>query len=389
MAPGYGFLPVQPLASARSLPPHHRATKGWLGERFDNPWPTWEDRSFADLVRWQGERFRAGIPADGWLSFSRSPTKADFKRAFPAQVPDTAVLASPPKEGTVRALWIGHATVLAQLGNVTALFDPVFAERASPVQFAGPRRVTAPALLPEDPGFPEVDMIFISHNHYDHLCSGSVKRLHARFGKNVIWYVPLGLGIWFHRRGISNVVELDWWGHVVHPRSGVEVIFTPAQHWSLRNPLAPSGGRKASLWGGWALIAGGRRQPTAKFFFAGDTGYCPVYKEIGEKLGPFDLSAIPTGAYSPRWFMRQQHVDPGEAVKIHRDLRSLRSFAIHLATFPLADEAMDEPVALLEREARAAGLAEDEFMTLRVGAHIETAGGKLLNLPMVLRPVLQ
>lgn len=122
------------------------------------------------------------------------------------------------------------------------------------------------------------------------------------------------------------------------------------------------------------------------FWFAGDTGYCPVFKEIGERLGPFDLSAIPTGAYYPRWFMRPQHTDPYDAVQVHQDVKSKRSMAIHCATFPLTDEAMDEPIELLIKAAAEAGLAKDEYVTLQHGGMIITADGKDLAPPDVLNP---
>ena len=175
-------------------------------------------------------------------------------------------------------------------------------------------------------------------NHYDHLDLGSVKALHARFGHALAWYVPLGLRPWFKSRGITNVTELDWWQEAAHGGSGVRVALTPAQHWSIRTPWS----KKQSLWGGWAVLG-----PRLRFWFTGDTGYCNVFPEIGERLGPFDLSLIPTGAYEPRWFMKPQHTDPGEAVAIHQEVRSMRSVACHLATFSLTDEPMDEPVRRL------------------------------------------
>lgn len=134
-----------------------------------------------------------------------------------------------------------------------------------------------------------------------------------------------------------------------------------------------------SLWGGFAVL--GKR---TRFFFAGDTGYCPAFKEIGERLGPFDLAAIPTGAYEPRWFMKPQHINPAEAVQVHRDIRSMRSVAIHCCTFCLTDEAMDEPVQLLKKDAGEAGLAEGEFVTMRHGALIATAGGVDRRAPALL-----
>jgi N-acyl-phosphatidylethanolamine-hydrolysing phospholipase D len=339
--------------------------------RFKNPFAEWEDKTFLNVFRWQWSR--RGIPGGGYLSYNRRPTAKDWAAAFPPVAVDAAALASPPPDA-VQATWIGHSTVLVQMEGVTFLTDPVFASRCSPLSFVGPKRVTPPALSVAE--LPHVDAVVLSHNHYDHLCRGTVLQLHARFGDKLQWYVPLGMATWFHGAGVRSVTELNWWQAVQH--CGVRVTFTPAMHWSMRTGPWD---RKASLWGGFAIT--GER---CRFWFAGDTGYCSgLFTEIGARLGPFDLAAVPTGAYAPRDFMRAQHVDPKDAVQVHREVRSLRSMAIHLATFPLTDEPMDEPVTLLEQEAALAGLAEDEFITLRHGATIATAGGRDVAPPSRLR----
>lgn len=359
-----------------SLPPHHRVTKSLFHGRFQNPWPTWEERTFSDMMRWNKERRAAGFSLQGRLSFNPKPSPADFLAAFPPVTPDAAALAKPPAEA-IQAFWIGHASILVQVEGFAFLTDPVFAERCSPISFLGPKRVIPPALTATSPELPHIDAVVISHNHYDHLCKSSIRALYKRFGDNMKFYVPLGLSAWFHKLGIKNVIEMDWYDEVEHA-SNLKVVFTPAQHWTMRTGFD----RKASLWGGWALLG-----KSNKFWFAGDTGYCPVFKEIGERFGGFDLSAIPTGAYSPRWFMRPQHTNPGDAVLVHQDVKSKRSFAIHLATFSLTDENMDEPVKLLEEEKKAHGLSHDEFVTLRHGAHIVTTGGRDLNKPALLKVV--
>lgn len=356
------------------LPPHHKASKTLFGSRFDNPWSTWEERTFSDVLKWTRERHKSGIPTGGYLSYCRSPTAEDWAAAFPLAVPDVQALES-PATNAVQALWIGHATVLVQLEGLTFLTDPVFEDRCSPLPFLGPGRVVAPALDLSD--LPTVDAVLISHNHYDHLCKRSIRKLHSRFGNKLRFYVPLGLARWFHKLDITNVVELDWWEEVEHIPN-VRIIFTPAQHWSIRKPWD----RKATLWGGWAICA------STSFWFAGDTGYAPVFKEIGERLGPFDLAAIPTGAYSPRWFMKPQHVDPIEAVMIHQDVQSKRSIAIHCLCFPLTDEPMDEPISLLEEAVDEAGLSKDSFVTLKIGGMIATVDGRDLRYPDLLSPPL-
>ena len=345
-----------------NIPPHHRATKTWFHGRFDNPWDTWEDRSFADLRRWNKERRAKNLPRSGHLIHIKDPTPADFLAAFPPVDPDTTALATPPST-SVQAFWIGHATVLVQLHGLTFITDPVFTPRCSPISFIGPLRVVPPALTVDT--IPHLDAVLISHSHYDHLSDHCVKALHAKFGPELKWFVPLGLASWFARRGIRNVVEMDWWDEVEY-KNGVKVAFTPAQHWSMRGVFD----RKSTLWGGWAVSG-----PELRFWFAGDTGYCPVFKDIGKRLGPFDLCAIPTGAYSPRWFMKTQHTDPKEAIAIHKDVKSKRSIAIHCCTWALTDEALDEPVLLLKKLVEEEGLEGDEFVTLRHGAHIVTAQG--------------
>ncbi|KAI7844885.1 hypothetical protein COHA_001537 [Chlorella ohadii] len=354
-----------------ALPPHHRATVTWRHGKFDNPWDTWQERSFSDVLKWNRERRKAGVPTDGWLIGNHSPTAADFAAAFPLEQVDFEALANPPGDA-VQATWVGHSTLLVQLEGLTFLTDPIFSERCSPVQWMGPKRVVPPAFSVDDPRLPKVDAVLLSHNHYDHLDKGSVLALNKRFGDSLRWYVPLGLASWFHRRGVRNVVELDWWQEAVHPGSSVRVALTPAQHWSMRTPWT----RKASLWGGFAVLGEKRR-----FWFAGDTGMAPVFKDIGERLGPFDLAAIPVGAYEPRWFMKPQHIDPAEAVQVHKDVKAQQSIACHLATFCLTDEALDEPAQLLVQETAKAQLGPDAFVAVRHGATLRTAGGSMLNQP--------
>eukprot|EP00878_Enallax_costatus_P024765 GHUV01026450.1.p1 GENE.GHUV01026450.1~~GHUV01026450.1.p1 ORF type:complete len:360 (+),score=55.78 GHUV01026450.1:835-1914(+) len=314
-------------AAMDHIPAHHLSHKPPLwGARFDNPWPTWPgDKGLTDVWKFVREVRRAKVPQHGYLSTNRNATLEECSRAFPLVKPDAAALADPPA-AAVQAMWVGHATMLVQMEGLSFITDPVFSQRASPVQFMGPQRCVQPAIEPEHPAFPKLDFVLISHNHYDHLDTGSVNRLFRRFGNDLAWYVPLGLKSWFKGQGIQNVTELDWWQQVQHPGSKVNLVLTPAQHWSARGGYD----RRATLWGGWAVLG-----PQLKFWFAGDTGYCPVFKEIGERLGPFDLSAIPIGAYQPRNFMRAQHIGPDEAVTVHKEVRSWRSIGIHCCTFCL------------------------------------------------------
>jgi len=231
--------------------------------------------------------------------------------------------------------------------------DPHLGGRASPLSFIGPaRRVPAPARADE---LPRIDVALISHNHYDHLDTRSIRHLLAR-NPHMTCCAPLGLGAWLRRRGVSDVQELDWWQRIEH--DGVEVHCVPAQHWSSRTLFD----RNRTLWCGWVV-----RAPGASFYFAGDTGYTPRLAEVAARLGPPDLAALPIGAYAPRWFMRGQHVDPPEAVRIHEELLIRQSLAIHWGTFELADDSLDEPPAVLRAALAERGLSEETFWLLRQG----------------------
>ena len=234
--------------------------------------------------------------------------------------------------------WIGHATALVQLGGITLLTDPVFSERASPVSFAGPRRHVAPGIAVHE--LPHVDLVLVSHNHYDHLDGASIDALVQQSGGAPTFVVPLGLKSWFESRGLSTVVELDWWQ--TFTLGAIDILLCPAQHWSGRG-LAD---RMKTLWGGFAVLAARQR---------------PV------DGGGFDLALLPIGAYEPRWFMANQHVNPAEAVKIHRNIGAKASLGVHWGTFELTDEALDEPPQSLKREAASAGLVDEEFFVLAVG----------------------
>ena len=199
-------------------------------------------------------------------------------------------------------------------------------------QLIGPRRYRRAAVSVNE--LPEINAVLISHNHYDHLDYDSVVALNNRFGASLHWFVPLGLSQWIRDVGIVNVVELDWWQQSCVPsHADVQFIMTPAQHWSRRGAFDVC----KTLWGSWTIIG-----PQHRFFFSGDTGYCSVFEQIGQMYGPFDLAAIPIGAYEPRWFMAGQHVNPEEAVQMHVDLRSKQSVAIHWGTFALAHEVSDQ-----------------------------------------------
>jgi N-acyl-phosphatidylethanolamine-hydrolysing phospholipase D len=252
--------------------------------------------------------------------------------------------------------WIGHSTLLIQLNGVNVLTDPHWSQRASPVSFAGPKRLMPPGLLFED--LPAIDVVLISHNHYDHLDVDTIKRLAATH--HPLFIVPLGLKSWFATLGITNVDELDWWES--RRLKGLTLTCLPAQHFSSRTLWD----RNQTLWGGWA-VAG----ETKKLFFAGDTGYYEAFKEIGSRIGPFDLAAIPIGAYMPPTIMKMTHITPEQALQVFADVRAKRFLGIHWGTFDLTEEPLAEPPQRLEAEVRRMGVDPDNVWIFKDG---ETRG---------------
>lgn len=328
---------LAPLSCASEEPksdkPHHTAN-GFRNHAIEGK------KGFFDFLKWRWDRLGKAIPSEEDYDFPLAENNPAFLRS----------------NGEATTLtWIGHATLLLQLDGNNILTDPHFSERASPVQWAGPKRVVPPG-IPLD-RLPPIDIVVISHDHYDSLDGDSIVALRNRpGGKATRFYVPLGFEQWMNDHGVTNVVELDWWNSA---EDGVLTITAvPMQHWSKRSIF----GTNSTLWAGWVI--GTRR---FRFFFAGDSGYNSHFKEIGEKLGPFNLSAIPIGAYSPRWFMKDHHMNPEEAVQVHLDVRSGKSVAMHWGTFILTDEPLDEPPRLLESAKKSMGVADDAFIVLRHG----------------------
>jgi N-acyl-phosphatidylethanolamine-hydrolysing phospholipase D len=295
-------------------------------------------------------------------AFERPPAAARFafiwKRAWtgarandvPRVSNDGAALRANGSEPTVT--WVGHATVLLQLDGVNLLTDPHWGRRASPVSFAGPRRLQAPGLAFED--LPPIHVAVLSHDHFDHLDLGTVKRVAARHDS--VFVVPLGLKGWLERQGIWRVVELDWWQAFEY--RGLRIVCTPAQHFSQRS-LWDSNTR---LWASWAVLGSSRR-----VYFSGDTGYFDGFREIGERLGPFDLVAVQIGAYMPPAIMRFVHLTPEQAVAAFQDLRGRTLLGIHWGTFDLADEPLEEPPARMLAEAMRRGVPPDRAWILKLG----------------------
>ena len=332
-----------------SAKPHHTP------EGFRNNYASAVNKTFGELIRWQRERLADGLPKP-----PETPT--------PAMAPDLPFIKdyAGTKPGSPVITWIGHASMLLQAGGLNVLTDPIFSNRASPVSLIGPERKQSPGLLLAD--LPVIDVVLISHNHYDHLDKPSVLEIASRSeaaGRPTLFIVPLGMKSWFADMGISNAVELDWWDKYMH--KGVEFNFTPVQHWSARSFTD----RSQALWSAYAVFA-----PDLHWYFAGDTGYSKDFSDTGARFtdrhneargGGFDLALIPIGAYQPRCFLAEQHIDPTEAVQIHRDLGAKRSVGVHWGTFELSDELLDQPPKDLALAARAQGLKDGDFSVMAIG----------------------
>lgn len=299
------------------------------------------------FLRWQWERLRASLPAD-------TPQRV------PVAVADTAALRANTRDVTVT--WIGHSTALWQVAGLNILTDPHFSDRASPVSFAGPKRQTALPLQLAD--LPRIDLVLISHNHYDHLDRATVLALNAQPGGPPLFVVPLGLERWLADEGITRSQALDWWDrHTVDaPGGAVQVSLVPAQHWSRRSLFD----RNASLWGGFVVQARAGGAPVS-LYYTGDTGWSPDFAEIGQRFGGFDLAMIPVGCYLPRWFMQAQHANEDDAVRIHAAVRSRLSVGVHWGSFRLCDDPIDAPLDGLPAARVRGGVADDAFVLLGLG----------------------
>ena len=246
--------------------------------------------------------------------------------------------------------WIGHSTLLVQMGHVTFLTDPTWSRTASPVA-VGPRRFVEPGL--DFDSLPHVDFAVVSHNHYDHLDIATLRAL-GRRGTRI--YVPLGNRALLEAEGITDVVELDWWEQ--REFDGVTIHCVPARHWSRRGLFDGD----LALWSGWAVVAEDRR-----FYFAGDTGMFAGFEDIGRRLGPFDLAAVPIGAYEPRAMMEPSHVNPEEAVNALEQVQAKRSIAVHFGTFDLSDEPLEDPPRRFLAASREVGRGADRDWVLAIG----------------------
>lgn len=328
---------------------------------FRNNYRQAPDKGFLDFLRWQ---------------FSARSAGASPNPAGPAQAPVRAVapeadfIHSNARAGAVMEpaiTWIGHATLLVQSGGISVLTDPMFSQRAFPVQWAGYQRRQPPGLALN--ALPTIDAVVISHDHYDHLDEASVLALAAQAGGSPLFLVPLGLKPWFEQRGIARVKELDWYDSFTldTPHGKTEFHLTPVQHWSSRILVD----RQDTLWGGWAVF-----HPSFHWYFAGDSGYSKDFSDSTAHFaqrqtpalgGGFDVALLPIGAYQPEWFLEAQHMSPRQAVQVHRELNAKHSIAMHWGTFDFGAEPLHQPPLDLARARHAADLAETAFQTLAIG----------------------
>jgi L-ascorbate metabolism protein UlaG (beta-lactamase superfamily) len=271
----------------------------------------------------------------------------------------------PELDGAVAVVtFVGHATFLIQTAGGNLLTDPMYSQRAGPLNVFGPQRVRQPAVLFDD--LPPIATVLLSHNHYDHCDLRTLGMLAARFDPIVV--TPLGNGALVRSAGIRRVEELDWWQEAKSP--ALPIVLTPAQHFSARSPVD----RNRALWGGFILEASGRR-----IFFAGDTAYAPFFRDVRQRFGPMDLALLPIGAYEPRWFMQAVHMNPAEAAQAHLDLEASESVGMHFGTFQLTTEGIDEPLRALEDARRARNIPPSKFRTLDFGESIRLDSGSAVT----------
>lgn len=308
------------------------------GKKFHNPEPNRTKlKSFWDVMKWQWGREKSEWPQD-----------VEVK-------PKTEVQAV-TKDKQVAVTLVNHSTFLIQTQSHNFLTDPIWSDRSSPFQWAGPKRSHAPA-IPFDI-LPQIHYVMVSHNHYDHLDKGTLQRLNEKFKPQVL--VPLGDKDLVEDFGVNHVHELDW-GDEIKVTDDVKIIFARCQHWSARGLFD----KNDSLWGSYMLIYKGK-----KIYFAGDTGYSTHFKEIEQKFGPVDLALFPIGAYLPRDFMKDHHMNPAEAVQAHLDLKSKKSIAMHYGTFQLSDEKYEQPKEELKKALEEKGIPLEQFQAAPFGETI-------------------
>ena len=302
------------------------------GKTFINP-ENIKPRGLPDVLRWGFNR-------------ERGPWKKNYS-ITPGPKPEREI------QNGIRVTYINHTTFLLQTLGLNVLTDPVYSFRVSPFTFAGPKRMRPPGISFED--LPKIDLVLLSHNHYDHLDIDTVKKIKDRFDPTFV--VPLGVSAFLKQHNITKIIELDWWQQATF--ESLTITGTPAQHFSGRGFFD----RDKTLWCGYSITSS-----AGSIYFAGDTGYNEKsFKEIGTRLGPVDVALIPIGAYKPAWFMWPVHCSPEGAVKIHLDIKAKKSIGSHFGTFPLGDEGQQDPLDDLAIAKREHHVPAENFITLKEG----------------------
>jgi L-ascorbate metabolism protein UlaG (beta-lactamase superfamily) len=306
------------------------------GKNFFNPWEEGEVKGFLDVLRWKLNSKRAVWPETFPIkSFDTPPAKVD--------------------DDTYRVSYVGHASFLVQIAGMNILCDPVWSERASPFSFLGPKRVNPPGIKFED--LPKIDLVLISHNHYDHLDIETLKKLHDKFAPRIV--TSLGNGTIIKAEiPNANVTVHDWYDHVDVGLTRIHI--EPCHHWSARG----TSDRREALWSAFVIEAASK-----KIYVIGDTGLGGghAFNITAKRHKQFDLALIPIGAYEPRWFMSRYHINPSEAVQIKKIVNAKRAIGHHWGTFQLTDEAITKPVDDLKLALNEHKKSSEDFLALRPG----------------------
>lgn len=291
-----------------------------------------DNKSLNDMIRWSKER--RGKKKDLSIQIAH----ANDKEIEEIQLNQTKLSIT----------WIGHATFLIQMNGLNILTDPVWAKR-----MGMQKRLTEPGLKISD--LPKIDIVVISHGHYDHLDFGSIQKLKGK----PTFYIPYGLKRAFTRRGYKNVCEANWWDHFNVDDKNIELSFVPAQHWTKRS----LNDTNSSHWGGWIIED---KKTTQSIYFVGDTAYFSGFKEIGNRF-TIDIVLMPIGAYEPEWFMSKSHINPEDAIKAFKELQGNTIIPMHYGAYRLADDTGPEALERLYKEWDHLGLTIDQIKELKLG----------------------